>query len=120
MLRPTSTTLETFVHLIPPPADYRLEEVRLDIPDSRTAVFRARLHGPAGSPVWARAWLASEAEGTMAETASPQMIAGDTVTLTVSLTRDATPEAAYIRIESAPLQTRHVMCVRLVGGAGTG
>ena len=112
MLHPTVTTQTEFSHLIPP-SDYHLEEVRLDIPDRQTAVFRAKLIGPPGSQVWARAWLASESEGTMAETASPQMNAGDEVTLIVKLARDTTPEAAYIRIESAPLKTKHIMCFRL-------
>ena len=113
MLRPTVTTQKEFIHLIPP-SDYHLEEVRLDIPDPQTAVFQAKLIGPPGSYVWARAWLGSEAEGTMAETASPQMNAGDEVKLIVKLAREATPEAAYIRIESAPLKTKHIMCFRLL------
>ena len=112
MLLPTNTTQTEFGHLIQP-SDYHLEEVRLDIPDPQTAVFRAKLIGPPGSQVWARAWLGSESEGTMAETASPQMKAGDEVTLIVKLPRDATPEGAYIRIESAPLKTKHIMCFRL-------
>ena len=113
MLHPTNRTQQNFIHLIPPPPDYHLDEVRLDIPDAQTAVFRAKLIGPSGSHVWARAWLGSESEGTIAETASPQMNAGDEVTLIVKLSRDATPEGAYIRIESAPLKTKHIMCLRL-------
>ena len=49
----------------------------------------------------------------MAETASPQMNTGDEVTLIVKILRDTTPEGAYIRIESAPLKTKHIMCFRL-------
>ena len=113
MLRPTTMTQTEFAHLIPP-SDYHLDEVRLDIPDPQTAVFRAKLIGPPGSHVWARAWLASEAEGTMAQTASPQMNTGDEVTLIVKILRDTTPEGAYIRIESAPLKTKHLMCFRLL------
>jgi hypothetical protein len=115
MLQPTKITQRGFVHLIQPPADYHLQDVQLDIVDERTAVFKARLMGPPGASVWARAWLGSEAEGTLGETASPEMKAGDEVTLSVKLVRDATPEGAYIRIESAPLQTRHVMSQRLSG-----
>jgi hypothetical protein len=113
MLRPTVASLRSFSDLMPPPPDFRLLDVSLDITDSQTAVFRAKLVGPAGSPVWARAWLGTEAEGTLAESASPQVNAGDEVTLVVKLTRDITPEGAYIRIESAPLETRHVMRLRL-------
>ena len=113
MLRPITTTRKEFVHLIPPPADYHLDDVHLDIPDEKTAIFRAKLIGPPGKHVWARAWLGSESEGTIAETASPQMNARDEVTLVVKLPRDATPEGAYIRIESAPLKTKHIMCLRL-------
>jgi hypothetical protein len=113
MLRPTSNSLKSFTHLNPLPAEYHLEHVSLDIPDPQTAVFKAKLVGPAGSQVWARAWLATEADGTLAESASLAMNAGDEVTLTVSLTRNVSPEGAFIRIESAPLQTRHVMHLRL-------
>jgi len=41
------------------------------------------------------------------------MNACDEVTLVVKLPRDARPEGAYIRIESAPLKTKHIMCLRL-------
>jgi len=45
MLRPTTMTQTEFAHLMPP-SDYHLDEVRLDIPDPQTAVFRAKLIGP--------------------------------------------------------------------------
>jgi len=55
-----------------------------------------------------RAWLSIEA-GTLAEASSPRLMAGDHVTL-----RSAeSPQDAYVRIESAPLKTEHVVVLRL-------
>jgi hypothetical protein len=93
---------------------YFLSDVCLDVSRPNTAVFRARLHGPAGAKVWARAWLSSEADGTLAEAASDCLDAGDFVTLTVRLDDSRTPESAYLRIESAPLVTEHVVLIKLV------
>jgi hypothetical protein len=112
MLQPTTVTLTSFTDLMPP-GDHHLKNVRLDIPDTQTAVFKAMLAGPSDSRVWARAWLGSEADGTLGETASPAMNAGDDVTLVVKLNGTGCPESAFIRIESAPLQTKHVMSIRL-------
>ena len=95
-----------------PSRGYSLSNVRLEIPNSTTAIFRAKLNGPASSPVWARAWLSTEA-GTLAESASPQLKAGDEVTLEVLLQSPESPQSAYIRIESAPLKTEHVVLLRL-------
>jgi len=113
MLHLTTASLTAFENLTAAPHDYRLEGACLDITDSRIAVFRAKLIGPTASPVWARAWLSTEPDGTLAEAASPRMNAGEEVTLTVKLTGNITPEAAFIRIESAPLQTKHIMSLRL-------
>jgi hypothetical protein len=63
-------------------------------------------------PVWARAWLSTEA-GTLAEAASPQLKAGDHVTLEVALQSDEYPQDACIRIESAPLDTEHIAVLNL-------
>jgi hypothetical protein len=49
MLHPTRSTLRSFIHSAAPAAVYRLSNVSLDITDSETAVFRAKLCGPAGS-----------------------------------------------------------------------
>ena len=73
----TDTSLDAFVDSLHPSGEYLLQEVRLDIPDPTTAIFKATLHGPVGSQVWARAWVSNEADGTLAEAASPQMTAGD-------------------------------------------
>ena len=113
MLRPTEATLDSFVDSFQPSGEYLLRDVRLDIPDPETAVFKAQLHGPVGSPVWARAWVSNEADGTLAEAASPQLTAGEDVTLTVKLTEGGTPELACMRIESAPLATKHVVHIEL-------
>ena len=112
MLTPTSKTVDSFVELLRPGHGYWLSEVRLDIPNPTTAVFRAKLNGPEGAAVWARAWLSTE-EGTLAEAASPRLVAGEEVVLEVSLRSEESPQSAYIRIESAPLKTEHVVMVGL-------
>jgi hypothetical protein len=85
----------------------------LDIPNPTTAIFKARLNGPEGKPVWARAWLSTE-EGTLAESASPQLMAGDEVTLEVVLRSPVSPHYGYMRLESAPLNTEHVVGLKLI------
>ncbi len=89
-----------------------MSDVRLNMPNPEIAIFTAKLNGPAGAPVWVRAWLSTEA-GTLAETASPQLTAGEHVTLEVKLPGTESPETAYMRIESAPLKTEHVVALRL-------
>jgi hypothetical protein len=113
MLNPTTATLRSFIDALPPSGEYRLSEVSLDIPNPLTAVFRATLHGPSGAQVWARAWLWNETDNTVAEAASSPRTAGDEVTLTVLLKRQATPDHACMRIESAPLRTEHVVSIQL-------
>jgi hypothetical protein len=113
MLTPTTKSLDSFVDILPPTQGYSLSDVRLEIPNSTTAIFKARLNGPNGKPAWARAWLATEA-GTLAESASPQLITGDVVTLEVTLQRAESPQTAYLRIESAPLKTEHVVALKLI------
>ncbi|HWA08569.1 MAG TPA: hypothetical protein VG838_03795 [Opitutaceae bacterium] len=54
-----------------PESAYFLSDVALEIPAADIAVFRATLNGPPGASVWTRAWLSTEADGTLAETASP-------------------------------------------------
>jgi hypothetical protein len=113
MLHPTANSLRPSVEPPPSPRGYFLSDVCLDIPGPDTAVFKAKLNGPAGSPVWARAWLSNEIDGTLAEAASPCMMAGDTVNLTVTVRDTRTPENAFIRIESAPLATEQVVLIKL-------
>ena|ERR1041385_4202060 len=112
MLTPTSNSLGSFVDILRPSEGYSLSDVRLDIPNPTTAIFKAKLNGPNGRPVWVRAWLSTEA-GTLAETASAQLIAGDDVTLEVTLRSAESPQSAYMRIESAPLKTEHVVVLKL-------
>jgi hypothetical protein len=95
-----------------PAHGYFLSDVRLEIPNPTTAIFKAKLNALAGEPVWVRAWLSTEA-GTLAEAASPQMTAGDEVSLEVKLKTAESPQFAYMRIESAPLQTEHVVMLKL-------
>jgi hypothetical protein len=113
MLTPTTSSKDSFVALLRPANGYWLSDVRLDIPNATTAIFKARLNGPKGSSVWARAWLSTEA-GTLAEAASSQLKAGDEVELQVILRSPEAPEYAYMRIESAPLHTEHIVRLKLI------
>jgi hypothetical protein len=112
MLAPKSYGPGSFADLMPPSHGYSLGDVRLDIPNATTAIFKAMLNGPVGQPGWARAWLSTEA-GTLAESASPQLKAGAEVTLKVTLPGPESPHYAYMRIESAPLKTEHVVVLKL-------
>jgi len=112
MLTPTSQSLDSFVEILRSAHGYWLSDVRLDVPNSRVAIFRAKVNGPEGRAVWARAWLATEA-GTLAESASPQLQAGDEVKLEVTLKGPESPQNAYMRIESAPLKTEHIVLLKL-------
>src|ERR1051326_5765958 len=113
MLRPTTIPLRPSVEPRPSANGYFLSDVWVDIPNTDTAIFKAKLNGPVGSQVWARAWLSNEADGTLAETASPPLTAGDVVNLTVILRDGRFPENAFIRIESAPLATEQVVTIKL-------
>jgi hypothetical protein len=113
MLRPTTATLQPAADSAHSSKGYFLSDVGLDIPHPDTAVFRARLHGPAGSKVWVRAWLSNEIDGTLAEVASDCLDAGELATLTLRLDDTRIPENACIRIESAPLATEHVVIIKL-------
>jgi hypothetical protein len=113
MLTPTSKSLDSFVDILPPSRGYSLSDVRLEIPNVTTAIFKARVNGPKGMPAWVRAWLSTEA-GTLAESASPQLMTGGEVTLEVTLPCAESPQSAYMRIESAPLKTEHVVALKLV------
>jgi len=112
MLTPTSKPLTSFTDMLRPAHGYFLSDASLEIPNPTTAIFKATLNGPNGAPVWVRAWLSTEA-GTLAETASPELKADETVTLTVVLRSPESPQYAYLRIESAPLKTEHVLALKL-------
>jgi hypothetical protein len=107
-----SSSENSFQDILPSSGGYSLSHVRLDMAGPAFAVFKAKSNGPEGRPVWVRAWLSTEA-GTLAESASPQLKAGDEVTLEVVLHGAAAPQFAYMRIESAPLQTEHVVMRKL-------
>src|SRR5690242_17123655 len=113
MLHLTTSPLRSSVNSGEPANGYFLSDVSLEIPSPNTAIFQAKLNGPAGAEVWARAWLSNEMDGTLAEAASPGLTAGDVVTLTV-VRRDARiPENAFIRIQSSPLATEQVVLIKL-------
>src|SRR5690348_2989470 len=101
-----------FVDLLRPANGYSLSDVRLEIPNATMAIFKARLKGPEGRPVWARAWLSTEA-GTLAEAASREMKAEEEVTLEVRLQGTESPQFAYMRIESMPLKTEHIVVLKM-------
>jgi len=107
-----SSSENSFEDILPPSRGYSLSQVRLEMASPVLAIFKAKLNGPEGIAVWARAWLSTEA-GTLAESASPQLKAGDEVTLEVALRGAITPQFAYMRIESAPLHTEHVVVRKL-------
>jgi hypothetical protein len=111
MLTPTPDILISFVDILQPSDGYSLSDLRLEIPSQTTAIFKAKLNGPQGAPVWVRAWLSTEA-GTLAEAASTQLTAGDCVTLEVILQSSESPQSAYMRIESEPLKTKHVVVLK--------
>jgi hypothetical protein len=102
----------SFADILPPSHGYWLSDVQLDLANPALAIFKAKLNGPEDMPVWARAWLSTEA-GTVAESASPQLNPGDEVMLEVPLPGVVSPRFACMRIESAPLQTEHVVMRKL-------
>lgn len=116
MLTPTTSPIIRFKDSFEPKTEYRLSEVTLDIPDERTAVLRAKTHGPCGASAWVRAWISNEAQGTLAEVEDGNVNAGDEVELRLCLDRDATPELACIRIESEQFATKHTLHVELTTG----
>jgi hypothetical protein len=107
-----SYSKKSFDDILPSSGSYSLSHVRLDMASPALAIFKAKLNGPEGRPVWVRAWLSTEA-GTLAESASPQLKVGDEVTLEVALHGAVSPQFAYMRIESAPLQTEHIIVRKL-------
>ena len=113
MLPLTNTTLRPAHDQRPSSNGYSLGDVSLEIPSSDTAIFRARLHDPPGSKVWVRAWVSNEMDGTLAETASDSLNAGDLAILTIKDRDTRIPEIACIRIESAPLATEQVVIIKL-------
>ena len=91
-------------------SEYRLADVRLELTDDQ-AIFHARLCGPDRAKVWARAWISDDSK-TLSETATDMLSAGDHISLAVAIPANLPIEGAglaAIRIESAPLQTEHVL-----------
>ena len=113
MLKPTPSPLRAVTDLHESSRAYFLSDVILKVPDSQTAIFCARLNGPAGAKVWVRAWLSTELDGSLAETEAGPLPSGDVATITVKLHDKRIPENAFIRIESAPFATEHVVGLQL-------
>ena len=113
MLKPTVHPITDFQDSFEPRTEYVLQNVRLEIPDERTAVFTGLPEGPEGEHAWVRAWISNEAEGTLAEAEISDAPVGSEVSLKVVLDRDATPELACMRIESEQFETKHTVHVHL-------
>jgi hypothetical protein len=113
MLRATNT-ISPFVDCLPASGEYFLSDVLLEVADTSTVIMKAKLHGPLGAGVWARGWLSNATVGTVAEGVSPQLISGDQAALTIKLTNEQIPDHAYMRIESAPSKTEHVVGAELL------
>ena len=107
-----SNSQDSFADILRPRRGYFLSDVRLDLSTPATAIFQARLHGPAGKPVWVRPWLSTE-DGTLAESASDQLNSGDEVALELAVPSAPRAQYAYMRIESAPLNTEHIVALKL-------
>jgi len=99
-----------FTEALKASGEYSLADVRLELTDD-LAIFHARLCGPVNTKVWARAWISDDSQ-TLSEAATDELTAGDIISLAVTipsnLLSDGTGVAA-MRIESAPLQTEHVL-----------
>ena len=113
MLSPNREPITSFKDSFKPTTEYRLSDVRLEIKDRRTAVFTAFAHGPRNATAWVRAWVSSEAEGTIAQAEIADISVGAEVSLTVVMNREATPELACMRIESEEFATKHTVHVEL-------
>lgn len=99
-----------FSDALKPSGEYCLSDVTLELKDGE-AIFYARLCGPTNAKVWMRAWISDEFK-TLSETASDALAVGDAITLAVAIPDNLPAEGtglAAIRIESAPLQTEHVL-----------
>lgn len=107
-------TTESFTEALAAQGEYRISEVRLEISEG-LAVFHPTLTGPGGAQVWARAWLSDE-DGTLSETATEALVSGAQPAIAVRLPEHMQAHHDYlavIRIESAPLQTEHVLSKKL-------
>jgi len=92
--------------------EYSLADVRADVVDGAIRIS-ALAHGPKDSSVWVRAWLSNQSR-TLSETALDPVDAGTSVVVDVPIPTGLDPDdayAAYIRIESAPLETRQVVAI---------
>ncbi|MFK7819535.1 MAG: hypothetical protein AB8G99_12525 [Planctomycetaceae bacterium] len=109
MLTPTDVPITSFKDSFEPTTEYRLSNVCLEIPNERTGVFTADVHGPPNATAWVRAWISNEELGGLGEAEVAEVPTGAEVSLRVIMVRDAVPELACIRIESEPLATKHTL-----------
>lgn len=97
--------------LMVPQGEFWLEDVSV-LSNPEKVRFTATLAGPEGADVWVRAWI-SDDRRTLSETASPRAVAGDTIVLEVASPPSTSGCSAYLRIESQPLITEHILRHRL-------
>lgn len=109
MLRLTSSPIASFIDSFEPKTQYQLSNVRLEIPDDRTAVFTAKVLGPPDATAWVRAWISNEELGGLGEAELAEVPTGSKVTLRVIQVIDSIPELACIRVESERLATKHTL-----------
>ena len=91
---------------------YTLSKVEVSMKDKVVHV-EANCSGPRGAMVWARAWLSNEL-GTLSETSIEPVIAGSPISIDVTIPNGINAmnqHTVYVRVESAPLQTEHVVAV---------
>ena len=91
---------------------YALSDIKLSVGDNMINV-EATCKGPHGAMVWLRAWLSNEV-GTLSETAIGPVEAGSKVLIGIPIPDKIEAQdrhTVYIRIESAPLQTEHVVSI---------
>lgn len=105
---------ESFSEALAAQGEYCISKVRLEV-SRELAVFHPTLTGPDGAQVWARAWLSDE-DGTLSETATKALVSGAEPAIAVRIPENLSSSHDYlavIRIESAPLQTEHVLSKKL-------
>lgn len=91
---------------------YALSEIKLSVSDN-TINVEATCNGPQDALIWTRAWLSNEV-GTLSETAIEPVEAGSRVLIGIPIPEKIEPQdrhTVYIRNESAPLQTEHVVSI---------
>jgi hypothetical protein len=91
---------------------YTLSNVEVSVQHKMVHVV-ARGSGPQGAMAWVRAWLSNELR-TLSETSIEPVKAGSFISIDVPMPNLIDPNdhhTVYVRIESSPLHTEHVVSV---------